>query len=885
MRPAKPVFSQSFAAFAGTLAFFIAAGTLPLSAQQATPATGGNARTNAAPRQAAKKLFVRNLIFKNEGGPEIDEALIAAHVSLKPGSEYTRPEQSKTIRSLFETGLFDFVTVDPILDPEQETLDIQISYVARPLLVGIYFEGNKEWEGGTPEAQSEYEQIIVNDYDSTKPDSENAVIGFFRGKLIKECTDAGMTVGAPLDRSLVMRSAEKIKKKYEAKFPFVKVSPQIKVDKEKGTATVTFVIEENLNTRITEIKFIGNKSFDDMTLRNVMQTSTWAYTFDFSEWPGNRFLKFSPIRDLGRFNYATYQRDLVELTNFYQNNGFLDVQVYGQPREELEEGYSFVNNTETEGDLPLEITISEGMRYFVDEIQICGNDLGKEHARFSQQAIVAMLAQYSPRGVRRGDDVYHDLLFPGMAYSPRAVEVATEKIRDYYGQVGYLNCRVSVTREPDVDTGKVVVKFKIVEGEKSYLRSVKIEGNTTTKSEIILRELVLAPGEVFDMVRMKTSESRLKNTSYFRQPNGQSTISLRPADTPIPGQKDLVVSVTEAPTGSFNFGGGFSTVESLSAYIEFSESNFDIFNYRNYFRGGGQKFRFRIQVGTNSSTIEQSFEEPMVFGREIAVGYDAYYKSDSYVSSSYNTVDAGVKIYGRRRLFERVYGTLYYKIDNYEIKDIEWDVPQFIWDEAGYTLLSRGGLSLSRDTRDSYLFPNSGTKIVFTNELVGGPFGGDCTYYKMRLDAARWFPIFDYQDQTVKLRMRADTAHAFGDSYVPFFEKIKYGGPYNLRGFRYAHVGPFVEDEPLGGDSGAFISAEYTIKLLEQLRFALFYDGGFVNEDSFDFSPREWNDDVGFGFRMLVWGALLNLDIGFPIHTSEENDDGMRFNISFGTSF
>lgn len=877
-----PLFlSRPHTALAGTLAFFVAAGTLLLPAET----TAGGNTPNTASRKEAKKLFVRNIIIENEGGPTIDEAFITAHVSLQPGDEYTRPEQSNTIRSLFETGRFDFVTVEPILDPVNDTLDIRVSYVARPLLIGIYFEGNKEWDGGTPEAQSEYEQIIVNDYDSAKSNSDNSLIEFFRGKLIKECTDAGMLVGMPLDRSLVMRSAEKIKKKYETKFPFAKVFPQVKVDNEKGTATVTFVIEENLDTRITEIKFIGNKSFDDMTLRNVMQTSTWAYTFDFSEWPGNRFLKFSPIRDLGRFNYATYRRDLVELTKFYQNNGFLDAQVYGQPLEELEAGYCRVNNAETEGDLPLEITISEGMRYHVDEIQISGNQLGKEHARFSRDAIVAMLAQYSPRGVRRGDDAYHDLLFSGMAYSPRAVEVAVEKIQEYYGQVGYLNCRVSVTREPDVDTGKVVVKFKITEGEKSYLRSIKIEGNTTTKSEVILRELVLSPGEVFDMVRMKTSESRLKNTSYFRQPTGQSTISLRPADTPIPGQKDLVVSVTEAPTGSINFGGGFSTVESLSAYIEFSESNFDIFNYRNYFRGGGQKFRFRIQVGTNSSTIEQSFEEPMVFGREIAVGYDAYYKSDSYVSSSYNTVDAGIKIYGRRRLFERVYGTLYYKIDNYEIKDIEWDVPQFIWDEAGYTLLSRGGISFSRDTRDSYLFPNTGTKVVFTNELVGGPFGGDCTYYKMRLDAAHWFPIFDYQYQTVKLRMRADTAHAFGDSYVPFFEKIKYGGPYNLRGFRYAHVGPFVDDEPLGGDSGAFVSVEYTIKLLEQLRFALFYDGGFVNADSFDFSPREWNDDVGFGFRMLVWGALLNLDIGFPIHTSEENDDGMRFNISFGTSF
>ena len=58
-----------------------------------------------------------------------------------------------------------------------------------------------------------------------------------------------------------------------------------------------------------------------------------------------------------------------------------------------------------------------------------------------------------------------------------------------------------------------------------------------------------------------------------------------------------------------------------------------------------------------------------------------------------------------------------------------------------------------------------------------------------------------------------------------------------------------------------------------------------MNADSFDFSPREWNDDVGFGFRMLIWGALLNLDIGFPINTSDDNDDGMRFNISFGTSF
>ena len=66
---------------------------------------------------------------------------------------------------------------------------------------------------------------------------------------------------------------------------------------------------------------------------------------------------------------------------------------------------------------------------------------------------------------------------------------------------------------------------------------------------------------------------------------------------------------------------------------------------------------------------------------------------------------------------------------------------------------------------------------------------------------------------------------------------------------------------------------------------AFFYDGGFVNKDSFDFSPNDWNDDIGFGFRILMLGALMNIDFGFPINTGEENDDGMRLQFSFGTNF
>ena len=833
-----------------------------------------------------KRLPVRGISCKKVGGPKIDEAFVMAHVSFKPGDEFSPLALSNSIRALYATGLFEYITAEPILDAANKCADVEISYIAFPLLTGIYFEGNKEWGSGTASAPSDHETIIVNYYKDEAQKSESSFFNFFRGNLMKECDDANLRVGRPLDKVLVKRAEAKIRKKYEKKFPFAEISHKIKTDEENGTATVTFFIEENLNTRISEITLKGNKAFSDKTLRDIMQTSTWAYFFDLWEWPTNRFLKFSAIRDLGRFNYEMLKRDVATLVKFYQNSGFLDVQIYPQTEEELKNGYSEVNNEETEGCLPLEIQIDEGRQYFIDEIAVDGNKLGEEHARFADSAILAMLAQYSPRGARRGDSADFDLLFPGMAYSPSALDVACDKIREYYGQVGYLDCKVAFSREPDFETGKVKVKFTITEGEKSYMRSVRVEGNTITKSEVILRDLVLAPGEVFDLVRMKRSEARLKNESYFRQPQtGESSVSVHPAETGVPGQRDMVVSVREAPTGSLQFGGGFSTVESLNAFVEFSQSNFDLFNSQNYFRGGGQKFRFRIQVGVRSSSIEQSLEEPRIFGREIRVGYEAYHKSNSYVSSSYKTVDTGIKIYGARRLVENVYGELYYKIDNYQITNVDSTVPEFIRDEEGYTLLSRGGLRLSRDMRDRYLFPNSGSNVAVTNEIVGGPFGGDCTYYRFRADAAKWFPIFDFQDQTLKLRARMDTTHALGSSYVPFFERIMYGGPYNLRGFRYAYVSPFQGDEPMGGNSGAFVSVEYMIKLLDQLRFALFYDGGFVNSDSFDFSPRDWCDDFGFGFRMLVMGALLNIDIGFPLHTTKDNDDGMRFQISFGTNF
>ena len=113
------------------------------------------------------------------------------------------------------------------------------------------------------------------------------------------------------------------------------------------------------------------------------------------------------------------------------------------------------------------------------------------------------------------------------------------------------------------------------------------------------------------------------------------------------------------------------------------------------------------------------------------------------------------------------------------------------------------------------------------------------------------------------------------------------GGPGTLRGFKFRDVGPKAgpSSDPAGGKSYAFGSVEYSIEVVDPLRFAFFYDVGFVNVDAYDFDYAGYNDNFGFGLRLMVGGAPLSLDFGIPITSDEFNGDGLQFNFSFGTRF
>ena len=100
----------------------------------------------------------------------------------------------------------------------------------------------------------------------------------------------------------------------------------------------------------------------------------------------------------------------------------------------------------------------------------------------------------------------------------------------------------------------------------------------------------------------------------------------------------------EKRTGSLSFGGGFSTIDNLVFFSELSQGNFDITNWPQ-FTGGGQKFRLRIQLGTQRKDFLISLTEPYFLDQRLSLGGQAFYSEANYLSSDIRSA--------RLRIFRR----------------------------------------------------------------------------------------------------------------------------------------------------------------------------------------------------------------------------------------
>lgn len=765
--------------------------------------------------------IIKEIAVETVGAPSISKDRVLANLATKVGKPYSERTAEQDVRALYQTGGVSNVRL--FAEPLGDGVKVTVLLQGRPVVEEVIIEGAQD--------------IPLN----------------------RVRRDLGVKPGDVVNDEKIEQDRQKILTLYEDR-NYSDVSVQYRVEEipGKNRARVIFAITEGPKLIVKKIVFNGNDSVLSKDLRAVMKTKPLDLLTFFNK--------------SGRLTPSQVEEDRAAIRTLYQNRGFADVDVAQIETQPLEKG-----------GVELVVNITEGTQYRVNAIAVDGVNI-------VPQGEVSSLLKMNA----------------GQLFTPKGMSEDIKAMRDFYGSRGY----VDMTIAPEVlpaGPGAVNLTYRLDEGVQSYINLVNIQGNTRTQDRVIRRELAVKPGEVYDTTLVDVSKKRLENLNYF------SKVETQPTDTVVPGRKDLNVIVEEKRTGSFNFGAGFSTIDSLIGFAEIQQSNFDITNWPNL-TGGGQRFRIRAQYGILRQDFVASLTEPWFLGYKLSAGVEAYYRNADFLSNVYAQENAGFAVQTRQQVWRALSARTEYRFERVVIYDLGDDLYNdyygdngvfggtssngqygpVIKDAAGTYYKSAITGALVWDTRDSLFLTRKGELVELTGFLSGGFLGGTVQDYGLSLEAAKYVPlpwdlIFLAKGQLAVTNGWGPNQSSDDDGYgngVPIFDRLYLGGANNMRGFNFREVGPVdVDDNPIGGNSLAYVTLELTFPIISRVRGAVFTDAGFVNPDAYDFGASGANVDVGIGLRLDLPIGPIRVDYGIPVVYDSWNGPPGKFNFNIGYQF
>lgn len=675
----------------------------------------------------------------------------------------------------------------------------------------------------------------------------------FRETTLRE--ELGLHPGDLVDEYVMAGKVRVIRSKYrKAMYPDVKFSWTIEeTDARNGLAAITLEIDEGERYRIGRVMFPGNLTAPRSVLRKIT----------------GRPALWNPLRLFKRLRYdPNYLAEIrSRLNQYYVDEGYLDVVV----------GAGEVRSAGRSGRVDIVFPVVQGPLYHIGMVELSGMEI------FPREDLAETF------NLARGD-------VAGMS----RIDQVKQALRDYYGSRGYLETRVRsvMTRKPD--TATIDVLYEIEEGQLSYIRNIRIKNNIRTRDKVIRRELLVYPGDIYDEVRVRTSERRIRNLGFFSDVRSYSE------RTGEEQWRDLVLSVEEQRTGQFMMGAGFSSIDKLMGFVELSLGNFDLTGWP-YLQGGGQKLKLRASVGSTRSDYELSFVEPWFMDRQLAFGIDLYRNEVDY--SDYDVKRIGGALSLSRPLPGPNRVRLRYRLESSRIRDIA-DTNRYVYvdapdDEYYFTkeednVSSSLELSLNHDSRDHPFIATRGLRAGLSAELTGGPLGADMDIYRLTANASRYFPV--WRGHVLSFRLRYEVVDSFGRADdVPLSERLFAGGGRTLRGFKYRDVGPKVIRHRTGGDpfepgapvvfravggqTLAVANIEYTVPVVSGVRLAGFYDIGNVWSDPYDFDSSGLAESAGVGIRFDLPGFPIRIDRAWIIGRPDDYARADRWVFWIGHDF
>ena len=653
---------------------------------------------------------------------------------------------------------------------------------------------------------------------------------------------------------------------------------------------VRFVINEGAEVTVRRIQFVGNKNLSDSDIEAFMRTSETGF--------------FSFLSSSNTFNQKHFDEDVQRIQLLYYDRGYLTVDV-GTPRIELTPDREFIDVT---------IPITEGPRFRIGKLKVA--EIGDEGQ------------EVEPLGGRKA---LRDMLQlgPGDWFSSTKIREDIMDVTRHYRDRGYARVQITPRTDLQMDSAKksapedspknskdekpptVDITVEIQRGPPVTIERINIRGNSKTRDKVIRREMRIAEGELYNQTLIENSKRRILALGYFERVDFSE-------ETGTSGDRLVInVEVAEKPTGQFQLGAGFSSIESFILTGQVQEQN--IF-------GHGQTLALQLQLSGIRQLVQISFVEPYLFDTTWTGVFEFYKTIQQFSDFERDTTGGGLTL-GHPFLHENLRLFAKYKLEYVDINartggtffgnaqglNIFQRLPLDNLFRDGFT--SSVKLSLVWDSRNNRVLATDGIHTSASVEVADKYLGSENVYTRYRAFFRAYKEVFD--PFVLRFNLEWGYIHSRLDDGVPIFERFRLGGIFNVRGYGLNQLGPRIGiprgtdpnatpsavGVPVGGNMQLYYNLELEFAIVDEvgIRGVFFVDGGNawnmesalaipadLNDDTTDprlgFNPLHLRHAVGLGIRWISPMGPLRFELGFPISPRSYEDDS-RFEFTIGYPF
>lgn len=604
----------------------------------------------------------------------------------------------------------------------------------------------------------------------------------------------------------------------------------VKVEDRPGadnSVNLAIFVDEGTKMKLNDVVINGNNSVGELPIKVRMNNKgSWG-----------------PVKQY--YNESKFQEDLEAVKATYVSRGFLDVDV---------QRGDFIYAQDQSWVSPV-INVNEGPRYRIGRVDARG------YSMFSREEVLA------PYRALQGD-----------YYDAKKISASSTKVKNMYGDEGFLNCSVEPDFRKDPSRGLVDVDLQLAEGSRIYVGDVRIIAQSypddtemgwlrkfysrfspPVRDEVVQREVQLKPGQVYRRFDEVRTRERLQALDVFESVKVTDQLS---AEANV---RDCVVEATQGNTGSLIFGVGFGDVEGGFIYANYIEHN--LF-------GMARDLRVSALMGSKAQSFEVSYLDRYFLDSDIAAQFNVYHKSYTKTGNFRQTNTGGTAEF-TRPVDDCIKDSIRLRLEQISFSgdDLD-DLDSEIDDYLAATIRYR----ICQDTRDDTFFPTSGhiaAGSVETGVADGFLAKFEAQYAQYFCIGNEW--VYAMNNQVGLLPYDADE--------IGYADRFFLGGSQDMRGFRLAGAGPHdsgAEDIPIGGATKILSQHELRYPFTDNLVGVLFADVGMLGRGPLEIgSPRA---SIGTGVRMRLPIASLAVDLAVPV-IREDDDQAQFFHFTLTSAF